>query len=517
MSCKKLDTCEINQNCLAILKYDDLKSQSKLISEYVEIELFFSNEVTNYMNMFNNQEFFNLNDIRRIKDYFINNIQLNKLNMEYRYCKKLDGRYEGFSVDIKKNILKLESFIDLVENKIDLDNLKDIDEKIFNELKNDFYNLLIFLIDESIYADDTEFSMYLEKDILNINEFLLKIYSYIIESYKYKIKLWADAYSIQKAYRLCHDKKDILFFSHRINGWASPVCQLHKELSAEYKTNFGYGHSSYFYIKLKFKTIELIPFSDLIRYRNAGFFEINQYTQKYNLSNNEWASALSFLVKAYNILIEDKKKFIQIYMIDEIKRLLKGLAELMENDHFTFDDDKNYITKYDEETGEVINQDMNPIEIIILRAKKITNSLDFISKIQEYQNMVEIDTAINKIENFNTNMKYILENEIIKVNQNLQNFNKAIQDLKPRYFDLQQMYNTFKEKENLIKKNNNFPSDKCHEVFLEENPDFLSFMENYEPLKERFIQLNNKYNSTKHILKELQNYNNQIINYFKNK
>jgi hypothetical protein len=51
--------------------------------------------------------------------------------MEYRYCKRLNGTYEGFIVDIKQDILKLESFIDLLENKIKLNNLKDVEKDFF--------------------------------------------------------------------------------------------------------------------------------------------------------------------------------------------------------------------------------------------------------------------------------------------------------------------------------------------------------------------------------------------------
>jgi hypothetical protein len=267
---------------------------------------------------------------------------------------------------------------------------------------------------------------------------------------------------------------------------------------------------------LKFKNIELIPFSDLIKYRNAGFFEIIKYTKKYDLSNREWVNALSYLVDAYNILVKDEKKFIQIYMIDELKKLLKGLAELMENDHFHFEDDK-YI-KDNKITGEVVNKEIDKeIEIIILRAKKITNALDFVSKIQEYQHIIEINTVIDEIENFNKNMKYILENEIKNVKQNLQNFNNEIQDLKPQYFDLQKLYKSFQDKKNLIiRKNNDLPVDKSHEISLEENPEFLAFMKEYEPVKEKFIELTNEYNNTKNILKELQKYNDKIINYFNN-
>ena len=41
--------------------------------------------------------------------------------------------------------------------------------------------------------------------------------------------------------------------------------------SVEIKTNFGYGSVSYFYTKLKYKNIEITPFSEWVDYEFARF------------------------------------------------------------------------------------------------------------------------------------------------------------------------------------------------------------------------------------------------------
>ena len=503
------ENCEINKTCLTTLKYDDPKTQTKLILEYFKIEYYYLDELFKYKSIFESKNIFTIKDIYKIKDFFINNIQLNKLNMKYRYCKNLDGRFEGFEVNIKEDISKLEYFIKLIN---DLDNLDD-NPNSFSDLNNNFFNTLSFLIDKSVYEkDDLYFSMYIKRDMPDIIEYLTKVYLYLVKSYEYKINLWINAFSIQKAYRLCHNREDILFFSHRINGWATPICQLNMGLSVEYKTNFGYGSSSYFYLKLKFKNIELIPFSQLIEYRNVGWFEIVQYTKTYNLSNKEWEPALLYLIEAYKILVKDEENFIQIYMIDEIKKLLKGLSDLMENEHYIFKDDH-----MDKITGEIINKDIKPIEVTILRAKKITNSLDFISKIQEYEHISEIGTSIIEIENFNKNMMYILDNELKLVNSQLEDINQQIGNLRPRYFNFKKKYDNFKNKEKLILKNNDYLDKKSHDIFLRENPNFSTFINEYEPVEKKFKELTNLQNSTKYIVKELNKYNESIIKYFKNK
>ena len=80
-------------------------------------------------------------------------------------------------------------------------------------------------------------------------------------------QLWTNAYSIRKAYETCKSDENIIIFSHRTSGWSNPVYQLTPNFSVEVLTNFGYGRSSYFYTRLKYKNIEITPFSDWINYR----------------------------------------------------------------------------------------------------------------------------------------------------------------------------------------------------------------------------------------------------------
>jgi len=522
----------INEDHLAILRYG---KSNKLALDYEKIEEFFIYEKQEYKNLFHTNENmeYTLEDLKKLLNYFLNNISLNQLSMEYRYCQDLSGTFEGFTANIENTIKYIKSAIEIIETIIS-SNLSE--EDTINKFMN--YCQQTLLHEECL-------SLCL-KNKLN-DEIIQEITQRIINKVYNDLNLWIKAYSIQKTYRKCHDDNQILFFSHRIVGWASPVCQLERELSAEYKTNFGYGQASYFYVKLSYKNIELIPFSDLVKYRFAGYFEINQYTRKYELKNEEWKPAMEFLANAYNLLMESEERFIKKYMFDELERLVNGLSDLLEEEHFTFEDEKKgeeqtYL-HYDSQTGEIIKNENPGIELTVLRAKKITNALDFINKIQEYQYLVEINTTINQIEKFNKSMKTIITNEVINTENEVGNIEKSIADIRPIFFDMRDKEMEYHRKKNIIQNDfnlyaindikkatnikiyidtssndieeiNKIINEELENIFLKQYPEYEEFKERYDDISNRFILLTTLLSSRKNILKELSLYKDRIIKYF---
>jgi hypothetical protein len=469
---------KINKEYLAILKYNNLQ---QLELEYIKLENLFQNELDLYYKVFlqnKKQE----HDLNNLKKFFIENQKLHLLTSqkEYKYCQELGNPYEGFSININEIIINIDKFI-LLKNKFMQNKLTENDEKKFKE------SIKVFLNEEK------------ENDI-TLNNFIDKILAYLY----IKLKLWTHAYSIQKKYREAYDNNEILFFSHRLKGWSTPICKLNHSLSAEYKTNFGYGHSSYFYIKLKYKDIELIPFSDLVEYKFRNSFEINQYTQKYELENSEWEYALSFLVEAYNLLIKNEDEFIQKYMIDELVDLVNGLNKIFRNDHFEFKDNLKLSNSstilYNSHTGEIINTENNKnkeydkIETTILRAKKITNALDFIQKIYAYSHIKNININIKEIENLNSKMIPILINEKEKVEKEIILLTILIKKIQPSFFKNRDKNKDYENKKDILRKE--YESQQEDEEFInsqfqQKYPEYEEFQENFKKISEQFIKLNN--------------------------
>ena len=136
------------------------------------------------------------------------------------------------------------------------------------------------------------------------------------------------AYALELAYEKAEDKKSIISISHRKIGWTEAPFRATKNLKVQFRTNFGYGKSSYFYVKLRFKEIDIIPFSEWVKYRFINYKEIMRYSQSYVLENQNWKTAMEYVRDAINLCIEDELGFIEKYLITECKWLITGLKEI---------------------------------------------------------------------------------------------------------------------------------------------------------------------------------------------
>jgi hypothetical protein len=245
-----------------------------------------------------------------------------------------------------------------------------------------------------------------------------------------------------------------------------------------------------------------------------------------------------------------EEKFIRKYMFDELDKLINGLSELLNEEHFIFEDEeeenKEKYIHYNSQTGEVIQNDNLGIELTVLRAKKITNALDFIDKIQEYKHLVEIDTTINQIEKFNKNMKTIILNEVINTEKEVNKIEKSIADIKPIFFGMRDEEMEYHRKKKIIQNNfnlytisninkvnnikihidtssndieeiNKSINDELENMFLEKYPEYKKFKEEYDDISNKFISLTTILTNRKNILKELNMYKERIIKYFDSK
>src|SRR5690606_38411441 len=127
--------------------------------------------------------------------------------------------------------------------------------------------------------------------------------------------------------------------------WSNPEFKLSENFTVVLKTNFGYGSASYFYIKLKYKNIEITPFSEWIDYEIAKFTEIIRYTKSFvyrllrgiyngkrvyqqKMENSNWQDAIDYTKTACNVSLKDEVDFVRKYIIDECERMVAGLENI---------------------------------------------------------------------------------------------------------------------------------------------------------------------------------------------
>lgn len=467
---------KINEEVLCILRYKD----NELIIDYEPIEINFPNETEAFKKLCQT----NSDNLLAISQYLKTTESIKPLQKHYKYCQKLDGSYQGFTVNFEERVKRIIQSRDLF---------------YINAKNNEEYNI--------------------EENICNLQNELEK-----------EFVLWVRAYNIEKTYRKCFDNKQILTFSHRINGWSNPEYKLSENFTVELKTNFGYGSASYFYIKLKYKNIELTPFSEWIDYEIAKFSEIIRYTKSFayrllrgiyngkrvyqqKMENSNWQDAIDYTKTACNVSLKDEVDFVRKYIIDECERMVAGLENIYSVSEFTF--------KGEHETHYKIDKAGH--QLMEFRGEKISGALDFVSKILEFDKIAEIKSFITRIENVNRKIQPLLVVELKNIKLKLADLNAEMAILKPQYLKLVADNQNYIKQKNELKKQmiiskeldwKSFDNEKLHKAFLDKFPEFEDFEKEFTKVTKVYNILTEQIQNFNKLFENITTYNLKILKHF---
>jgi hypothetical protein len=351
----------INEEKLCVLRF--INSRVKV--DFLDITNPFDQKLFELKELCQSQEA----SIDSVIDYIQRTRAFDELNKGFNYCENIAAAYQGV-------IANSEAF------------LKDILER-YQSIQNEF-------------QENPE-----EYDYINaLNSLKSNIYQ--------KYELWCKAYAIDLTYKKCKSEDNILTYSHRIIGWADPVYQLTPNFSLELKTNFGYGSASYFYTKLKYKNIEITPFSDWIHYQFAQFNQIVRYTKSHKLIQQSWYEAMSFTKDACNLSLSDEQGFVDKYIIGECEEMVSGLEKILISNELHF-----------KRGNDLYKHKFNGHELVVFRGEKITGALDFIIKILQFEGIAKMSGFVRRIEQSNRKLYPHLVSELNLLEEKI---NKATQD-----------------------------------------------------------------------------------------
>ncbi|MFN9109691.1 MAG: hypothetical protein ACK5XN_06440 [Bacteroidota bacterium] len=452
---------KINEEVLCVLRK---KHSNEIIIDYVDIINPFKSLIIELRQLCDDTE----TTIDQIVSYIKDTKEFEQLTAQYRYCISLKSAFQGFSANNQEY-------------------LKEINER---------YQLMLFNKKEN-------------PENYNFKQAVAALKLEIAAKYY----VWSKAYSINKAYRLCYEDKSILTFSHRIDGWSNPIYQLTPNFSVEIKTNFGYGRVSYFYTKLKYKNIDITPFSEWVEYEFAQFTEIIRYTRSHLLKNEYWLEAMEFASIACNLSLTNEVKFVERFIIDECETMVCGLEELFNKEQFSF---KN-------RNGGQYSVKKNGHDLVEYRGEKISGALDFISKIIEFDKITSIKQFIERIELCNRRIQPILVEEDKLLEIEIAQLKKEKQNLDPKHEKVLRTNNEYRIKriqlmEELIKKGvliqNNIDSNKLEIEFKREYPEYEKFKKEYNDVIGTYEMLKTRIQKNTIIRDNIIIYHEKIKNYF---
>ena len=124
--------------------------------------------------------------------------------------------------------------------------------------------------------------------------------------------------------------REVRMFSTDTIGWTTYNYVINHDVNVKIDSNFGYGHSSYFYLSLTYKGIELYPFCAYVRYPYANMRMLIGHTRSYRLERASWSDALEFVVETANTVIRAPQTVVETFILGEIKSMMDGLRDILQ-------------------------------------------------------------------------------------------------------------------------------------------------------------------------------------------
>ena len=221
-----------------------------------------------------------------------------------------------------------------------------------------------------------------ERNIMRKKTLLEKIRKYV----------YARNYYI-KELELESDEKVKIYSTNKI-GWNSFEYKISDDISIIVCTNFGYGISSYFCCKMKYKDLLIVPYSLIVQYYHIFCTEIIYCTRSYSPIKENWEHLLNFVAESANMAKFEPEKFIKEWLLGEIKKMIEGLELIIKDPEKVF---KKFLNDKDNkiEAGlfglarnfseeDMTEYKMLPYEkIMAFKAEKISEVLFFIDNLEE--------------------------------------------------------------------------------------------------------------------------------------
>lgn len=203
-------------------------------------------------------------------------------------------------------------------------------------------------------------------------------------------------YTLSKMYEECRKDKSIVAFSSRYIGWNRMHFDLNDDLSIAYNTNFGYGYANYFTANLKYKDIDILPYSMWVHYYKANLSQILRYTRTYYVDNSEWEPALNFGRDVCNSLVQNPSGFANEWLVGEVKNMVSGLRDIFNNHGSVIAVNLSNGSKRELTSRE---------DIILYKGEKMSGALSFLDKIKEIEKLnVSMESYIEEILDMNRQM-----------------------------------------------------------------------------------------------------------------
>lgn len=293
--------------------------------------------------------------------------------------------------------------------------------------------------EESIRSRCESNYSYLKED--NPEEFTIKMEEAVkknMNNYSYRLKqvylqncirfCRADGYD--KLLRNLKSDNSVKMWSTENVGWTDISYSITDDIVVSVHTNFGYGQSSYFHLKLTYMGIDIVPYSFCVKYYYADVIDIKRYTRNYCVDRKSWDFAFEFVEDTASVAEKGEEFFAKTFIINEINEMVVGLRNILSNPEAYVSRFVNH-KKQRRESLYYNVREMNDDEIIrmgvynkemsmVFQAEKISGALDFLDKLSELKPIYNsVQKVIEEIRSIAKSLLPKLESNIISVSRDV--------------------------------------------------------------------------------------------------
>lgn len=350
------------------------------------------------------------------------------------------------------------------------------------------YNRHIAKLEENIVIEVTDYIKSLRK------------------SFDYKRFIYAHNYHT-KLYEISKDTNIRMFSTDQI-GWKNFQYKISNDFTVYILTNFGYGNSSYLYCNIKYKDINILPFSWTVKYYFVKMQDFIRYTRRYEPKRQSWSEVFEFTVLTANMAKHEPEKFINEWIINEVKDMMKGMRQYMSNPKKSFGDFTKKGKEYNNTSSNKISgytykdviRHINNTDIeeykalpeektIAFKAEKITGCLLLLDNLRRLSEISPvINSYITEIEKMNIKLLPEIDRFIINISDDIKQLNNNLNEIKTILKTLNQELDNNKREIKLLQKEINEKredSNKINEydtniIYINNHPKYSDLLKKIE-------------------------------------
>ena len=257
-------------------------------------------------------------------------------------------------------------------------------EKKREEYTQEYENRFADLKTENLQDYNTKIKENVENDMANLNKDKKNDFYSLCTRF-------CQAYSYVSLLHELKSDPDVKMWSTDTVGWTNLSYDITDDIRIDIHTNFGYGWSSYFYLGLTYKGIDILPYTLFVNYYYADSRDIARYTRLYATDRNSWDYAFNFVETVAAKAAEGDDSFAKEYVMNEVQEMISRLRAILDNPTAYFNtflkkknnqNESHYLTVHDMTEQEKNTYKVYPDEMIdVFQAEKIAGALEFVEKI----------------------------------------------------------------------------------------------------------------------------------------